>query len=71
MAALARGEAEPEDDPLAIGPVVRRYEENGPTLDLRTGLITHEWPGARDLRTFLLAQLPTPRELPSLDQPNP
>lgn len=71
MAALARGEATPDDDPLAVGPVVRRYEENGPTLDLRTGFVTREWPGARDLRTFLLAQLPPPGELQTLDQPQP
>lgn len=71
MAALARGEAGPDDDPLRIGPVVRRYEENGPTLDLRTGFVTREWPTPRDLRTFLLAQLPFPDELQALDQPQP
>lgn len=69
MAALARGEAGPDDDPLAIAPVVRRYEENGPTLDLRTGCVTREWPTAQDLRTFLLEQLLLPAELQSLDHP--
>ncbi len=62
MAALARGEASADDDPLAIPPVVRRYEENGPTLDLRLGFVTTNWPDAGDLRTFLLAQLPPPGE---------
>jgi len=61
------GSATEAEEPLAVAPIVRRYEENGPTLDLRSGLISRAWPGPRDLRAFLLSQLPLPAELNALE----
>lgn len=61
--ALAAGSASPEDDPFPIGPVVRIYEENGPTVDLRNGLISQRWPNADGFRAFVLAQVPLPPEM--------
>jgi hypothetical protein len=61
--ALAAGSATPEDDPFPVGPVVRIYEEKGPTIDLRSGLICQRWPNNDEFRAFVLAQLPLPREM--------
>ncbi len=43
--------------------VVRLYEENGATLDLRSGLMTLKMPTVKELRALLLAALPLPVEL--------
>ncbi len=43
-------------------PVIRIYEEQGHTLDLRSGLITLKLPTAHELRAFALARLDLPLE---------
>ena len=63
LAALADGNASVDDDPMAFAALIRIYEHEGRTLDLRSGLACHGVPNAEELRTFLLAQLPLPREL--------
>jgi hypothetical protein len=46
-----------------LAPVVRVYQEHGPCLDLRTGLLCEREPTVGLLRLAVLAQLPVPREL--------
>jgi hypothetical protein len=60
---LAVGRAAVADDPFRLRSVVRVYEENGPTVDLRSGLLTKGKPAGDDLRAFVLAALPLPAEL--------
>ncbi|MCI0488659.1 MAG: AAA family ATPase [Blastocatellia bacterium] len=43
-------------------PVIRVYDKEGRTLDLRSGLLTLKTPTAPELRAFLLAGLPLPQE---------
>lgn len=43
-------------------PVIRLYEADGATLDLRSGLLTLKPPTAQELRAFVLATLPLPDE---------
>ena len=42
--------------------VIRVYEADGVTLDLRSGLLTLKPPTSEELRAFLLAMLPLPDE---------
>jgi len=51
----------PELQPLR--PVIRSYQSNGMTTDLRSGLAVRGFPAADDLRKFIRAQLPWPAEL--------
>jgi ATP-dependent Clp protease ATP-binding subunit ClpA len=60
---LASGTAALADDPFALRPVVRVCEEEGVTVDLRTGLLVNGRLQAEMLRQFLLAALPVPAEL--------
>jgi hypothetical protein len=60
---LARGEATVADDPFPIGPVLRVTDEQGGTIDIRTGLTIPHTPTADELRTLILAALPLPQEL--------
>ncbi|MEW6125590.1 MAG: AAA family ATPase [Acidobacteriota bacterium] len=46
--------------------VIRVYEENGATLDLRSGLMTLKMPTTKELRALLLAALPLPMEMQSV-----
>jgi ATP-dependent Clp protease ATP-binding subunit ClpC len=48
---------------INLPPVLRLYEENGATLDLRSGLMTLKMPTVKELRALLLAALPLPREM--------
>ncbi|HXG67301.1 MAG TPA: AAA family ATPase [Blastocatellia bacterium] len=50
------------EEPADLLPVIRIYEEQGVTLDLRTGLMTLDMPPAGDLRTFVLSTLQAPQE---------
>jgi ATP-dependent Clp protease ATP-binding subunit ClpA len=63
LRALADGSGRVEDDPCPLPPVVRIYNADGPTFDLRSGLSAPGNPTPDDLRTFLLATLPPPAEL--------
>jgi hypothetical protein len=57
---------ENENDSQAIADdlgVIRIYEEDGVTLDLRSGLLTLRIPSPQELRAFVLAMLPLPEEL--------
>jgi ATP-dependent Clp protease ATP-binding subunit ClpA len=56
---LRRAKAEAGDLP----PVIRVYETDGATLDLRSGLMTLKAPTAEELRALLLAGLPLPSEI--------
>lgn len=59
------GESNPEGSPAAYGellPVVRVYESEGATLDLRSGLMTLKMPTSEELRALMLAMLPLPYE---------
>jgi hypothetical protein len=60
---LAEGNAALEINPLALRPVLRIYDSQGPTVDLRTGLLTPKLPDGDVLRNFVLAALPLPPEL--------
>jgi ATP-dependent Clp protease ATP-binding subunit ClpA len=62
LAGLAAGSASSDDAPAPLPPVVRIYDERGPTVDLRSGLSTPSLPKVDELRTFLLAGLPLPIE---------
>ena len=63
VAAMAAGRAALDDDPRPLRPVVRVYDPQGATLDLRTGLLVDRMPTDRDLRDVDLALLPLPPEL--------
>ena len=63
LQSLDQGEATPEDDPFALGRVIRIYDSQSTTLDLRTGLMLTGLPKAKDLRTFLLSSLLVPPAL--------
>jgi hypothetical protein len=60
---LAAARAAVAEDPFRLRPVVRTYQDNGPTVDLRSGLLTKGRPEGEDLRAFVLAALPLPAEL--------
>jgi hypothetical protein len=60
---LAVGQAELEDNPLPLLPVLRIYDEQGPTVDLRTGLMAPGFPDGSVLWSFVLSALPLPSEL--------
>jgi ATP-dependent Clp protease ATP-binding subunit ClpA len=51
-----------ENDPWRHLPVVRVYDENSATADLRSGLVAQGMPTAEDLRRFILASLALPEE---------
>jgi hypothetical protein len=61
--AVATGAAAPDGDPHPLGPVVRVYDPESATLDLRTGLLCDGMPRGDDLRRFILAALPLPGAL--------
>ncbi|MEW6733349.1 MAG: AAA family ATPase, partial [Acidobacteriota bacterium] len=54
----AYGKTVIEEQPLRLLPVIRIYDQQGITLDLRSGIITTRLPSVGDMRTFLLAALP-------------
>ena len=60
---MATGQALVADDPLPLGPIVRIYDESGPTLDLRSGLSLPAYPTPADWKRLVLAGLPLPPEL--------
>ncbi len=65
--ALAEGCAEPQDDPLPLGPIIRLYETapgGRRIIDLRTGLVLEPKSTPADKRSFGLALLPQPPEIP-------
>ena len=43
-----------------LGPVLRLYDPDSATLDLRTGLLCEGLPTGDDLRRLILATLPSP-----------
>ena len=57
---LAAGRVTAEEDPFRLLPVLRIYNENGATLDLRTGLVGRTMP---PLYPFVVGTLPLPPEL--------
>jgi hypothetical protein len=65
LAAVGRGEARVEDDPLSPGPVLRIHTARDEIIDLRTGLT------GPDLAACLLAALPLPAEISSTEKDNP
>jgi hypothetical protein len=60
---IGRGERSVDDDPTPILPVVRIYEPQSVTLDLRTGLLCEGMPAGEDVRRFVVAALPVPPRL--------
>ncbi len=60
---LAKGDVDGEGAPVPLLPVLRIYDEHGPTVDVRTGLLSPTRAGAAELQTFLLSALPLPPEL--------
>lgn len=60
--AVAAGLASASDDPWKLQPIIRIYDDQGVTVDVRTGLASHGLPTPQDLRRFILAQLPLPHE---------
>jgi len=57
---LAEGHASADNDPLRLLPVLRIYNENGTTVDLRTGLLGRTLPA---LYPFVVGTLPLPPKL--------
>jgi ATP-dependent Clp protease ATP-binding subunit ClpC len=49
-------------DAMRLLPVIRVYESEGVTLDLRSGLMTLKTPTANEMRAFVLTNLPLPYE---------
>jgi hypothetical protein len=47
---------------MGLPPIIRVYEIEGATLDLRSGLMTLRMPTANELRAFVLSHLPMPYE---------
>jgi ATP-dependent Clp protease ATP-binding subunit ClpA len=60
---LHRTEGDGNGESSALPLVVRVYEADGVTLDLRSRLLTLKPPTAEELRAFLLAMLPLPDEV--------
>jgi len=60
---IATGQTSPDSDPNPLGPVIRIYDPDIATLDLRTNLLCPNLPTADDLRRFILAALPIPAQL--------
>ena len=59
----AAGRAATGDDPFRLGAIVRFYDLSGPTLDLRTGRSTPNFPTAAEWKSLVLGGLPVPAEL--------
>jgi hypothetical protein len=59
-ASLHRDPRSAGEDPFPFDPVIRVYDEAGPTVDLRTGLAVRRPLAAADLKTFMLSQIPLP-----------
>jgi hypothetical protein len=51
------------EESFDLPPVIRVYETEGATLDLRSGLMTLKTPTAEELRALVLAMLPLPLEV--------
>ena len=62
LARMAAGE-EGAPDPWPIGKIVRFYDENGATLDLRTGLKLRSLPEKAEHKRLLLAGMTLPPEM--------
>jgi hypothetical protein len=62
--AVARGEASPDDDPLPHGDVLQVHFDEGPVLDVRTGMVSRERPSLSLLSSWLLATFDLPEVLP-------
>ena len=58
-----QSDALPDSSPLRLLPIVRVYEHTGRTLDLRSELLSVEFPSSADLNTFVLSSLPLPAEV--------
>lgn len=63
LAGVAAGTASLTSDPSPLGPIVRFYDESGPTLDVRTGISLTNIPSPLEWKRLLLAGLPLPMEL--------
>ena len=63
--ALRGGIEEPPAEPFPLLPVVRAYDKVGLTIDVRSGLAVRGLPSSAELRKFLLAQVPWPKEMES------
>jgi hypothetical protein len=63
LADVAGGAASADADPWPLGPIVRFYDDEGPTLDLRTGRSLPRFPTVAQWRSLVLAGLPLPGEL--------
>ena len=61
--ALSAGELTIADDPFRLAPVVRVYDANRGTVDLRTGAVAPANPSPMDMRRLILAALPVPSEM--------
>lgn len=59
----AAGRAATGDDPFRLGAIVRFYDISGPTLDLRTGRSTPNFPTPTEWKSLVLSGLPLPAEL--------
>lgn len=64
---LALNDADANDDPHPLGPVIRIYDQSAgqtrTTVDLRSGLTVPRFPTMDDLRAFLSSSLELPGEL--------
>lgn len=60
---LAESERSQLQPPPPLHPIIRIYDEQVGTLDLRTGLLTARMLTAGELRAFILAMLPLPAEI--------
>ena len=59
---LATGQLAAAEDPDPLGPLVRLYDEAGPTLDLRSGLSVPGFPSWEQLKWLLLSGFALPQE---------
>ena len=59
---LATDQATTAEDPDPLGPLVRLYDEAGPTLDLRSGLSVPGFPSWEQLKWLLLSGFALPQE---------
>jgi ATP-dependent Clp protease ATP-binding subunit ClpA len=60
---VAAGSAAVDADPWPLGPIVRFYDDAGPTLDLRTGRSLPGFPTGAEHKILILSGLPLPEEL--------
>ncbi|HET6880569.1 MAG TPA: AAA family ATPase [Pirellulales bacterium] len=65
LRSLQDGSGRVDGNPYPLPQVVRIYNAEGPTFDLRSGLSVPGRPTPDDLQTFVLAALPLPPELVS------